>query len=85
MCTGGLTNLASYNRFHNNVFFDIWVIGIVDFLTSIAVSALVFSAIGFVCNEMDALLIQFKLQGFSFHNFIVLNFNNEKITQNVFK
>lgn len=74
ICTGGLINLASYNRFHNNILFDIWVIGIVDFLTSIAVSALVFSAIGFVCYEMDGLLVQFKLQGFDIL-FLILNTN----------
>lgn len=62
-CTGGLIMLSSYNRFHNNVFRDIWIIGIVDLSTSLLVSSLVFSAIGFVCYEMDLLLDQFKLQG----------------------
>uniref|UniRef100_A0A915CRP8 Uncharacterized protein n=1 Tax=Ditylenchus dipsaci TaxID=166011 RepID=A0A915CRP8_9BILA len=61
-CTGGLTTLASYNRFHNKIFFDIWVISFVDFFTSMLVSSLVFSAVGFVCYDMDLLLDQFRLQ-----------------------
>ncbi|KAI1721390.1 sodium:neurotransmitter symporter family domain-containing protein [Ditylenchus destructor] len=61
-CTGGLTTLASYNRFHNNVFFDIWIIGFVDLFTSLLVSSLVFSSIGFICFEMDILLDKFRLQ-----------------------
>ncbi|KAI6215457.1 Transporter [Aphelenchoides besseyi] len=61
-CTGGLIMLSSYNRFHNNIFRDIWIIGMVDLFTSLLVSSLVFSAIGFVCYEMDLLLEQFKLQ-----------------------
>ncbi|KAI6240041.1 Transporter [Aphelenchoides fujianensis] len=61
-CTGGLIMLSSYNRFHNNTFRDIWIIGLVDLCTSLLVSALVFAASGFVCYEMDLLLEQFKLQ-----------------------
>lgn len=62
-CTGGLIMLSSYNRFHNNVYRDIWIIGIVDLFTSLSVSCLVFSAIGFVCYEMDLSMDQFKLNG----------------------
>ncbi|CAD5222395.1 unnamed protein product [Bursaphelenchus xylophilus] len=61
-CTGGIILLSSYSRFHNNVFRDVWVIGFVDLITSVLVSSLVFSAIGFVCYEMDMYLEEFKLQ-----------------------
>ncbi|CAD5217823.1 unnamed protein product [Bursaphelenchus okinawaensis] len=61
-CTGGLILLSSYSRFHNNVFRDVWLVGFVDLITSVLVSALVFSAIGFVCHEMDMYLDEFKLQ-----------------------
>ncbi|KAI3409917.1 transporter [Globodera pallida] len=47
-CTGGFIMLSSYNRFHNNIFSDLWAIGIVDCVTSVLISSLVFSAIGFV-------------------------------------
>lgn len=39
-CTGGLIMLSSYNRFHNNVFRDVWIISCVDLFTSLLVSAL---------------------------------------------
>lgn len=55
--------LSSYSRFHNNVYRDVWIVGLVDMCTSLAMSALVFSAIGFMCYEMDLALDQFKLQG----------------------
>lgn len=62
-CTGGLILLSSYSRFHNNVFRDVWIIGAVDLLTSLLVSVLVFSAIGFVCQDMEMQLSEFVLQG----------------------
>uniref|UniRef100_A0A183BTC4 Transporter n=1 Tax=Globodera pallida TaxID=36090 RepID=A0A183BTC4_GLOPA len=61
-CTGGFIMLSSYNRFHNNIFSDLWAIGIVDCVTSVLISSLVFSAIGFVCYEMGIPLEQFHLQ-----------------------
>lgn len=62
-CTGGLIVLASYSRFHTNVFRDVWVISLVDLFTSAIVSTLVFSAIGFTCYEMELPLDKFGLQG----------------------
>lgn len=55
--------LSSYNRFHNNVFRDIWIIGIVDLITSVFMTSLLFAAVGFVCHELDISYDQFKLQG----------------------
>jgi solute carrier family 6 amino acid transporter-like protein 5/7/9/14 len=54
--------LSSYNRFHNNVFRDIWIIGIVDLITSIFMTSLLFAAVGFVCHELDIAFDQFQLQ-----------------------
>uniref|UniRef100_A0AC34FE99 Transporter n=1 Tax=Panagrolaimus sp. ES5 TaxID=591445 RepID=A0AC34FE99_9BILA len=61
-CSGGLIMLSSYNRFHNNVFRDIWIIGIVDLITSIFMTSLLFAAVGFVCHELDIAFDQFQLQ-----------------------
>uniref|UniRef100_A0A0K0G1N0 Sodium-dependent acetylcholine transporter (inferred by orthology to a C. elegans protein) n=1 Tax=Strongyloides venezuelensis TaxID=75913 RepID=A0A0K0G1N0_STRVS len=52
-CSGGLITLSSYNRFHNNVFKDVWVLGLIDHVTSLMTAALTFSAIGFMCYEMN--------------------------------
>uniref|UniRef100_A0A914BVQ2 Uncharacterized protein n=1 Tax=Acrobeloides nanus TaxID=290746 RepID=A0A914BVQ2_9BILA len=65
-CTGGIITLSSYNRYHNNLFRDIWIISIADLVTSILVSSLIFSAIGFVCVELGLLVDQFRLQVFVF-------------------
>uniref|UniRef100_A0A1I8BTP1 Transporter n=1 Tax=Meloidogyne hapla TaxID=6305 RepID=A0A1I8BTP1_MELHA len=61
-CTGGLITLSSYNKFHNNVFADIWLISLFDFLASILMSSLFFAAVGFVCHERDIELNKFQLQ-----------------------
>uniref|UniRef100_A0A914KVR2 Transporter n=1 Tax=Meloidogyne incognita TaxID=6306 RepID=A0A914KVR2_MELIC len=61
-CTGGLITLSSYNKFHNNVFADIWLISLFDFLASILMSSLLFAAVGFVCHERDIELTKFQLQ-----------------------
>ncbi|KHN78185.1 Sodium-dependent acetylcholine transporter [Toxocara canis] len=71
-CTGGLITLASYSRFHNNMFKDMWVFSIADVVTSILASALVYSAIGFMCYEMDVSLDQFQFKAGPHLVFIVL-------------
>uniref|UniRef100_A0A0M3ILV8 Sodium-and chloride-dependent glycine transporter 2 n=1 Tax=Ascaris lumbricoides TaxID=6252 RepID=A0A0M3ILV8_ASCLU len=71
-CTGGLITLASYSRFHNNMFKDIWLLSIADVLTSILAGALVYSAVGFMCYEMDVPIDQFQLKAGAHLVFIVL-------------
>uniref|UniRef100_A0A7E4V3A1 Transporter n=1 Tax=Panagrellus redivivus TaxID=6233 RepID=A0A7E4V3A1_PANRE len=61
-CTGGLTMLSSYNRFHNNIFRDIWIFGLIDLLTSFLMTSFLFAAVGFVCYELNMDYDQFKLQ-----------------------
>ena len=54
--------LSSYNRFHNNTFRDIWIIGFADLLTSFFTSSMLFTAIGFICHELDLSIDKFQLQ-----------------------
>jgi len=54
--------LSSYNRFHNNTFRDIWIIGFADLLTSFFTSSMLFTAIGFICHELDLPIDKFQLQ-----------------------
>lgn len=59
-CSGGLITLSSYNKFHNNVFKDAWVLGMIDHVTSLMTAALTFSAIGFMCYEMNINIDDFQ-------------------------
>ncbi|CAJ0579190.1 unnamed protein product, partial [Mesorhabditis spiculigera] len=52
-CTGGLITLSSYNRFHNNLFKDIWVIIFVDCFSSLCACVLTFAALGFICHQFS--------------------------------
>ncbi|VDM71684.1 unnamed protein product [Strongylus vulgaris] len=61
-CIGGLYTISSYNRFHNNLFKDIWIILTVDVLTSIVSCVLTFSAIGFTCFEFSISLDKFQIR-----------------------
>ncbi|KAL6728873.1 hypothetical protein Aduo_010606 [Ancylostoma duodenale] len=61
-CIGGLHTTSSYNRFHNNLFNDIWIILIVDVLTSVVCCVLTFSAIGFTCSVFSIPLDKFPIQ-----------------------
>ncbi|KAK6740062.1 hypothetical protein RB195_008499 [Necator americanus] len=61
-CIGGLYTTSSYNRFHNNLFKDIWVILTVDVLTSLVCCVLTFSAIGFTCFEFSISLDKFQIR-----------------------
>ncbi|CAI4231197.1 unnamed protein product [Auanema sp. JU1783] len=62
VCTGGITTLSSYNRFHNKLFKDIWIILIIDLLASIVCCVLTFSAIGFTCFEFSIALDKFHIK-----------------------
>lgn len=61
-CTGGLYTTSSYNRFHNNLFKDLWLILSVDVITSVICCVLTFSAIGFTCFEFSISLEKFHIR-----------------------
>ncbi|PAV82237.1 hypothetical protein WR25_21819 [Diploscapter pachys] len=61
-CAGGWITIASYSRFHNNVFKDIWLIMFVDFFMSIVCCVLTFAAIGFTCFEFSIELDKFYIR-----------------------
>ncbi|CAJ0599966.1 unnamed protein product [Cylicocyclus nassatus] len=61
-CVGGLYTISSYNRFHNNLYKDIWIILTVDVLTSIVCCVLTFSAIGFICFEFSISLDKLQIR-----------------------
>ncbi|VDL64107.1 unnamed protein product [Nippostrongylus brasiliensis] len=61
-CTGGLYTTSSYNRFHNNMFKDLWLILSVDVITSVICCVLTFSAIGFTCFEFSISLEKFHIR-----------------------
>ncbi|CAJ0942793.1 unnamed protein product, partial [Mesorhabditis belari] len=60
-CTGGLITLSSYNRFHNNLFKDIWIIVFVDLFSSLCACVLTFSALGFTCYQFSIKLDQIQI------------------------
>ncbi|EYC17487.1 hypothetical protein Y032_0030g2083 [Ancylostoma ceylanicum] len=62
-CIGGLYTTSSYNRFHNNLFQDIWMILTFDVLTSVVCCLLTFSAIGFTCFKFSISLDKSPIQG----------------------
>lgn len=61
-CSGGLFTIASYSRFHNNVYKDIWLVLIVDVIVSLIGCLLTFSAIGFTCYEFAIALDKFHIR-----------------------
>ncbi|WKY07310.1 hypothetical protein Q1695_007056 [Nippostrongylus brasiliensis] len=70
-CTGGLYTTSSYNRFHNNMFKDLWLILSVDVITSVICCVLTFSAIGFTCFEFSISLEKFHIRGWLLFTLIV--------------
>ncbi|VDN02726.1 unnamed protein product [Thelazia callipaeda] len=62
-CTGGLMTLASYNKFHNNILKDAWILCMVDIVTSLFCGGLVFAAVGFLCYELELSLEKFSFKG----------------------
>nr|ACI49252.1 hypothetical protein Csp3_JD07.002 [Caenorhabditis angaria] len=61
-CSGGLFTIASYNRFHNNLYKDIALILFVDVFVSIIGCLLTFSAVGFVAVRFSIPLPNFPIK-----------------------
>uniref|UniRef100_A0A914W3A0 Transporter n=2 Tax=Plectus sambesii TaxID=2011161 RepID=A0A914W3A0_9BILA len=61
-CLGGFITLASYNRFHNDCFKDMWLVAIGDTLTSIFAGCVTFATIGFMTYELDINIADFDLK-----------------------
>nr|XP_022325393.1 uncharacterized protein LOC111125661 isoform X3 [Crassostrea virginica] len=53
VCMGGLTTLASYNKFHNNIYSDAILVCLGDTLMSVLAGFSVFAFMGVLSNELD--------------------------------
>ncbi|XP_052795019.1 uncharacterized protein LOC128228029 isoform X2 [Mya arenaria] len=52
-CSGGLTTLSSYNKFHNNIYRDAIIICVIDTLMSILAGFTVFASLGILAHQLD--------------------------------
>ncbi|XP_021339166.1 uncharacterized protein LOC110440421 isoform X2 [Mizuhopecten yessoensis] len=52
-CMGGLTTLASYNKFHNNIYSDAILVCLGDTLMSVLAGFSVFAMMGVLSNELN--------------------------------
>ncbi|BFZ21972.1 hypothetical protein BsWGS_25011 [Bradybaena similaris] len=62
-CTGSLTAMASYNKFHNNVLRDSIVIPVINCLTSFYVGFAIFSVLGFMSTNTGVDVHEVATQG----------------------
>ncbi|XP_048776130.2 uncharacterized protein LOC125680508 isoform X2 [Ostrea edulis] len=53
VCLGGLTTLASYNKFHNNIYSDAILVCLGDTVMSLLAGFSVFAMMGVLSNELD--------------------------------
>lgn len=52
-CSGGLTTLSSYNKFHNNIYRDAILICVIDTLMSILAGFTVFASMGILAHQLN--------------------------------
>ncbi|KAL4230155.1 hypothetical protein ACF0H5_010540 [Mactra antiquata] len=52
-CSGGLTTLSSYNKFHNNIYRDAVLICIIDTMMSILAGFTVFASMGILAQQLN--------------------------------
>ncbi|XP_072176355.1 sodium- and chloride-dependent neutral and basic amino acid transporter B(0+)-like [Diadema setosum] len=61
---GGLTTLASYNKFHNNAYGDSLFVAIANCCTSVFAGFVIFSIVGFMAQELNQPVESVVQQGF---------------------
>ncbi|KAL4228840.1 hypothetical protein ACF0H5_011881 [Mactra antiquata] len=62
-CWGGLITLSSYNKFHNNCFFDAIIVSIMDCVTSVFAGLVIFSIIGYMAAELNQPVSEVAAEG----------------------